>query len=85
MEDMKIMNPAEIGPLATMKETCQILRLSKPTIYNLIRAGELESLHFGMARRALRITMRSIHSMLKRSFEADNPKARNTKTTNLSA
>jgi excisionase family DNA binding protein len=74
MEDMKSMNPAEIGPLATMKETREILRLSKPTIYNLIRAGELESLHFGTGRRAVRITMRSIHSMLKRSYEADNPK-----------
>ena len=63
------MNATEIGSLATMKDAQQLLKLSRPTIYALIEAGELKSLHFG---RALRITMRSVEATLNRRLEIEN-------------
>lgn len=37
--------------LLTVKEACDLLQLSKPTVYALIHAGELRSLAVGRARR----------------------------------
>ena len=61
------MDRSRLEQLATMRDTQELLRLSRPSIYRLIESGELEALHFG---RALRITMRSIEQTVKRKLEA---------------
>ncbi len=61
----------DIHLLATMKETQSMLRLSRPTIYDLIRAGELECLHVG---RSLRLTTKSINAYLERRLAAEKRK-----------
>ncbi len=38
-------------PLRTVQETAELLRVSRPTVYSIIRRRELASLKIGRARR----------------------------------
>lgn len=45
------MKPQTIPPDLTVKETCEVLRVTAPTVYNMLRQGRLESYMVGRARR----------------------------------
>lgn len=50
--------------VVTINEACELTRLGRSMVYQLIRSGELESVKFGRARR---VSMASIESLIGRS------------------
>jgi|GEM_PF-4933425 len=47
--------------LFTIKEVCAILRVSRPTVYGMIRAGRIQRVYIGKA--SPRITRESLESL----------------------
>ena len=47
--------------LCTIKEVCAILRVSRPTVYAMIRAGRIQRVYIGKA--SPRITRESLESL----------------------
>jgi len=60
---------AEYGELLTMDEVCVILQLSRNTVYELARSGDVPTIRFG---RQLRTPRAALEQMMDRSTECDN-------------
>lgn len=63
-------------PLFTIKEVCQLLRISRPTVYELIKAGRIKRVYVGKA--SPRITRESLERYLEslKQPEASEPEPR---------
>jgi excisionase family DNA binding protein len=60
------------GRLLSPKAACERLDCSPPTLYELIRAGELETFKLGKYRK---ITERSINALIERGIAAEKAAA----------
>jgi excisionase family DNA binding protein len=56
---MRPISPA--ARVATVAQTCEMLSISHPTVYRLLKAGQLSSIHIGRSRL---ITIDSINELL---------------------
>lgn len=58
--------------LLRVPEVCELLALGRSTVYVLMTAGDLETVHIG---RSVRVTAESAHSFVERnrSGDAHNP------------
>jgi excisionase family DNA binding protein len=60
-------NRAPLEPLLTVGDVCQLLAVSKPTVYRLLQAGELHPSRVG---ERLRFEPEDVRGYLKRNREA---------------
>ena len=60
---------AEYGELLTMEEVCIVLQLSRNTVYELARTGDVPTIRFG---RQLRTPRAALEQMMDRSTEWDS-------------
>ena len=60
--------PEPAPALVTIKQAVRILNLGRSTIYQLIDAGEIETVHFGRSRR---IPVRSLTELVARRRAAE--------------
>lgn len=62
-------------PLFTIKEVCELLRVSRPTVYALIQSGRIQRVYVGKA--SPRITRESLERYLE---TLKQPEARQSET-----
>ena len=60
---------AEYGELLTMDEVCVVLQLSRNTVYELARSGDVPTIRLG---RQLRTPRAALELMMDRSAECDS-------------
>ena len=60
---------AEYGELLTMDEVCVVLQLSRNTVYELARSGDVPTIRLG---RQLRTPRAALEQMMDRSTECDS-------------
>jgi excisionase family DNA binding protein len=69
--------PADERLLLTVDEACELLHLSRPIVYRLIRSGELRSLKIG--ERSRRIPMDALRAYIREALDSqesgDSPSA----------
>ena len=63
---------AEYGELLTMDEVCVVLQLSRNTVYELARSGDVPTIRLG---RQLRTPRAALELMMDRSAECDSANA----------
>jgi excisionase family DNA binding protein len=63
---------AEYGELLTMDEVCVVLQLSRNTVYELARSGDVPTIRFG---RQLRTPRAALEQMMDGSTECDGTNA----------
>jgi|MTBAKMStandDraft_1061839.scaffolds.fasta_scaffold20694_2 excisionase family DNA binding protein len=63
---------AEYGELLTMDEVCLVLQLSRNTVYELARSGDVPTIRFG---RQLRTPRAALEQMMGGSTECDSANA----------
>jgi excisionase family DNA binding protein len=63
---------AEYGELLTMDEVCLVLQLSKNTVYELARSGDVPTIRFG---RQLRTPRAALEQMMAGASECDGANA----------
>ncbi len=63
MNTVTVRDVGEQSALLTIEESCKTLRLSRPTLRELILGGEVRPVHFG---RAIRIPRTEIDALIAR-------------------
>jgi excisionase family DNA binding protein len=63
---------AEYGELLTMDEVCVVLQLSKNTVYELARSGDVPTIRFG---RQLRTPRAALEQMMAGSTDCESANA----------
>jgi excisionase family DNA binding protein len=64
--------PEPAPALVTIKQAARILNLGRSTIYQLIDAGEIDTVHFG---RSHRIPLRSLTQLIARRRAAESARS----------